>query len=563
MRVSESTTNEGMARSATSRQGDGRDFVTFGIAAAAIILFVGTAGQVLAQTTRNILYGEAAPDQLLLNAVLLNIALIIMSWRRYRELKAEIEQRREAEAYAQSLAETDPLTGCLNRRSLSAAGSALLETAEAERRAVAALMLDLDHFKSINDMNGHTVGDQVLIELARRIRAVMPADALVARLGGDEFAVFATYDVRNRGSIDQHAAALLRSISEPMNVAGLEVDLTTSIGLSSSVGHASADLSESLAETLVHQADIAMYHAKKSGRAQFAWFEPEMESDLRLRNALETSIRHGVRGGLFKPFYERQIDLATGRLIGFEMLARWQTPHGDEICPDIFIPIAEDMGIICQLSDQLVDQALTDASRWDADLTLSVNISPVQLRDPWFAQKLLRRLHTANFPPQRLEVEITESCLHQDMEIVRSVVTSLKNQGVRITLDDFGTGYSSLSQLRSLPFDCIKIDRSFVRELNDDKGAAKIVASIIQLGRELDLPVTAEGIETPEILVQLRKMGDMRGQGYHYGLPADGEATLAWLASQGLAATGHAGHDRGSDGAIDLTARQQTALKAG
>ena len=523
-----------MARSAKPEQGAKRDFITFGIAIAAIILFVGTAGQVLAQTVKNVLGQAPAPDPLLLNAVILNVALIILVWRRYRELTAEIEQRREAEALARRLAETDPLTGCLNRRSLSAAGAALLQAAAGERRLVAAMMLDLDHFKAINDLNGHKVGDQVLVELARRIRGVMPADALVARLGGDEFACFMRFDARSRDAVDRHAAALLKAISAPVVIDGLEIDISTSIGIAASDGLEGASLDECLSQALVHRADIAMYQAKKAGRAQFAWFEPAMENELRFRNELEVGIRNGVREGHFKPYYERQIDLATGDLIGFEMLARWESPDMGLVGPDIFIPIAEEMGIISEMSDRLVEQALADAAGWSEHLTLSINVSPVQLRDPWFAQKLLQRLHAAHFPPQRLEVEITESCLHENLEVVRTVIASLKNQGVKISLDDFGTGYSSLSQLRSLPFDRIKIDRSFVSGVDGDENAATIVESIVQLGQGLNLPITAEGVENEAILGLLRGMGEMKAQGYHYGRPADAAATRDWLASQDL-----------------------------
>jgi len=232
------------------------------------------------------------------------------------------------------------------------------------------------------------------------------------------------------------------------------------------------------------------------------------------------------------PFYERQIDLQTGELTGFEMLARWDSPTFGVVAPDIFIPIAEDIGAIADLSESVIAQALEDAKNWDPRLTLSVNISPLQLRDPWFAQKLLKLLVEANFPANRLEIEITESCLHQNVNQVRSLITSLKNQGIRVSLDDFGTGYSSLAQLRHLPFDRIKIDRSFVSSLVDNPDNAAIVHSIAMLGKGLNLPITAEGIESGAVLEHLLQYGELKGQGYLYGHPRPAHDLSEWLAEQ-------------------------------
>jgi EAL domain-containing protein (putative c-di-GMP-specific phosphodiesterase class I) len=243
------------------------------------------------------------------------------------------------------------------------------------------------------------------------------------------------------------------------------------------------------------------------------------KSELRFRSELEAGIRRGVQQGEFVPYYEQQIDIATGEIAGFEMLARWNSPTLGVVSPDIFIPIAEEIGVIAELSENLIRQALDDARKWDPRLTLSVNISPLQLRDPWFAQKLLKMLVEANFPPSRLDIEITESCLHENIGLVRSLITSLKNQGVQVSLDDFGTGYSSLSQLRTLPFDRIKIDRSFVTTLPGNPDNATIVQSIVALGEGLGLPITAEGIGIGGGAAQLRRFGDFKVQGYLYGLP--------------------------------------------
>ena len=501
-----------------------RDFVALGIAAAAIILFVGTGGSLMPKIVRSWLGTGAPPDPNLAAAVLLNIALVIFGWRRYADLQREVAERRRAEAWAQELAAIDPLTGCLNRRSGTPAIDALLADAAARQREVAVLMVDLDNFKQINDLNGHAMGDCVLAETARRISALLPDGAVLARIGGDEFVCALAYEPKARDTIDRFAAQLVESVSQPIEERDACLETTVSIGIAGS-GDAHGSERSVDSDALIHRADIAMYHAKKQGRNRFFWFEAQMESELRFRNELESGLRRGIPAGEFVPYYEQQVDLETGELVGFEMLARWNSPQFGLVSPEVFIPIAEEIDLIGDLSEGLIRQALADARQWDVKLTLSVNISPVQLRDPWFAQKLLRLLFEAQFPPNRFEIEITESCLHENLGAVRTIITTLKNAGVRISLDDFGTGYSSLSQLRSLPFDRLKIDRSFVNEISGDGGPSELVEAIVSLGRGLSLPVTAEGVETAAILQALRSIGPLKGQGYLYGKPEDAAAT--------------------------------------
>ena len=510
-----------------------RDLVALGIAVAAIILFVGTGGAVLPAAINALRGVGAGPDALLVNALLLNIVLIIFGWRRYRELKIEINERRNAENLARQLSETDPLTGCLNRRSIASVTEELRTEAIAKGMAVVYGLIDLDNFKQINDMNGHTAGDCALIEMANRIDSALPSDAHLARIGGDEFSFVWSYDPRHPERVDDLVIRLYEAMSVPFELDKVTVDATLSIGLASDHDHNDADGELCTSDVLMHRADIAMYQAKKEGKNRYFWFEPSMESELRFRNELEFGIRNGLQAGEFVPYYEQQVDLETGELMGFEMLARWISPNLGTISPEIFIPVAEDIGVISQLSDQLIARALVDAHEWDKSLTLSINISPVQLRDPWFAQKLLKMLVAHNFPPHRLEVEITESCLHENVDMVRGMIISLRNQGVQISLDDFGTGYSSLEQLRTLPFDRLKIDRSFVGELSSPTARSPIVDAIVSLGRGLDLPMTVEGIEDEVILGQLRQMGKLKGQGFLYGRPESAEQVRKRLARVG------------------------------
>lgn len=513
------------------------DIIALGIVTAAILLFIATGSEVGPDVVKSLLGHGPGPDNFILNAFLLNVAIIIFGWSRYRQLCEEIQLRKQAERHARRLAETDPLTGFLNRRSFNDAVNMMVrEAAATGDRAVTLIMIDLDNFKQVNDYNGHNTGDWLLQECAKRITACLPAQALVSRIGGDEFAVAVEFDRGRPDRIDGIAASLVEAIAQSATINTISIEVTASIGLARSDSHAKNGTPPD-ARALLEMADIAMYHSKRQGRNSYFWFEAPMADEMRFRNELEYGIRKGIARGEFVPFYEQQIDLHSGELTGFEMLARWDSPQFGIVSPDIFIPIAEEIGVIAELSESVIGQALEDAKGWDPKLTLAVNISPVQLRDPWFAQKLLKLLLEASFPPHRLEIEITESCLHQNMAQVRSLITSLKNQGITISLDDFGTGYSSLAQLRSLPFDRIKIDRSFVSSIAENKDSAAIVHAIAMLGEGMDLPITAEGIETGDVLEHLRKYDKIKGQGYLYGRPRPAGELEEWLDKIGIVAS--------------------------
>ena len=521
-----------------------QDIVLLGIAFVAMMLFVSTGGVVLPQAMLFVTGEGRAPDPMLTNALLLNIALIMFGWRRYVELSNEVAERRLAEQQANELANTDPLTGCLNRRSINRAADELIARAEQDGRNIAVLVADLDGFKLVNDLNGHTAGDAVLIKAAQRLRETLGDDALVARLGGDEFACIVVFDQGEEHAVSRLAGKIVKRIGEPFKTGHTGFDISVSVGIDvSSRADFSVQDGQSPAEALLHHADIAMYYAKRRGRGGHAMFEPAMENERRFRGEVECGIRQGIHAGEFVPYYQPQIDIGSKELVGFEMLARWNSPRLGLVNPDIFIPIAEEIGAIAELSENLIAQALADAKGWDPSLMLSVNVSPIQLQDQWFAQKLLKLLADAGFPPHRLEIEITESCLHDNIVQVRTVIASLQNQGVKVSLDDFGTGYSSIAQLRSLPFDRLKIDRSFVGDADTDPAELNIIEAILGLARSLNMPVTAEGIETDIVHAHLAKLGDMKGQGYLYGRPANAHETGAFLAAQGLLA--------GSEGAAN------------
>ena len=548
----------------TGKQPGGkRDFVTLGIALSAILLFVGTAGAIMPQAIRAWSGYAPGPDIVLTNALLLNIALILLGWQRYKALNKELSEVRLSEEEARRLAHIDHLTGSHNRRSFQIALDEMLRHPQDEKSALAAIAVDLDNFKQINDLNGHQGGDLVLKTVARRIEQALPEGGMIARLGGDEFVCVAPYLTQIPDRIEQIAARMIDSVSSPIDIDGQDVEVTMSVGIASSVHLDPEGDRASKAHQLMHKADIAMYHAKKQGKNRFYWFEPSMENELRFRNELESGVRRGIARGEFVPYYEQQIDLQSGELVGFEMLARWESPELGTVNPDIFIPIAEEIGIIGELSETLIAQAFEDAKDWDPELTLSVNISPVQMRDPWFAQKIVKLLVAHSFPAHRLDIEITESCLHENIGMVRSMIVSLRNQGVRVSLDDFGTGYSSLSQLRSLPFDRLKIDRTFISELKaGGQHGSKLVDAIISMSDGLKLPITAEGIEDQEILDVLRKMGNMKGQGYHYGRPEPAALVRERLAGSGRLAPAPADNVETVD-FTRKTARRKADLRRG
>lgn len=496
-----------------SQTADRPDLPSGAISVAAILLFVGIASSVLSQLVGQYLGTGEAADRLLIIALLLNVALILIGWRRHSELIGRVRGHAEAEARARDLAARDPLTGFHNRRSLADEGAAMLVDAERRHRATALLMLDLDHFKSVNDMHGHAIGDALLRVVAQEMTSITPVSALHARLGGDEFAIAMVFDPSAPEVVERVAERLVARLAQPIEAEGQKLHISCSLGI------ARSDFGCHSVEALMRAGDIAMYAAKKSGRNRFAWFDESMERDLRARNELEQGLRAAIPGGQIVPYFEQQVDLATGRLTGFEVLARWEHPVRGLIPPDRFIPIAEETGMIAELSLAIMRQAFACARDWDASLTLSVNISPWQLRDPWLAQKIIKTLTETGFPASRLEIEITESALFDNLALAQSIAGSLKNQGMRLALDDFGTGYSSLAHLRALPFDRIKIDKSFVTSINEAPDSAAIVTAIVRLGESLNLPVTAEGIEDAAIAERLIAMGCAKGQGWHYGKP--------------------------------------------
>ncbi len=506
----------------------GQDLLAGFVTLAAIVLFV-TNGEVVASAVSALTgHGVGVTDRMLTTAVLLNVALILFGWRRCRDLQREVQERRQAEDAARELANSDPLTGFLNRRSLHVEGERLISESRMAKLKVVVALLDLDNFKNVNDAHGHSTGDALLMQVADLIRAALPPGALIARLGGDEFVCAMALPAAQIAERSEAVATrLVRDLGRPFVVDGHTVHIGASLGL------ARLETTAMRVDALVRRADLAMYAAKRAGRNRFAWFTADMENQVRKRGAIERGIRVGIPRGEFVPYFEPQVDLATSRIRGFEVLARWNSPTGGQIQPDVFVPVAEDNGLIAELSMDVARQALAVARGWEADLSLAINISPLQLRDPWLAQKIVQMLSECGFAPERLEIEITETCVFENMALADTTIRSLKNQGVSVALDDFGTGFSSLSHLRALPLDSIKVDRAFVGTMAESANSLAIVTAIARLADSLDLPVIAEGVENADTAAKLVTLGIDRGQGWHFGRAASLAATERLLSARG------------------------------
>ena len=470
--------------------------------------------------------GLGADLKIVLIALTLNVALILFGWRRYVDLVHEAEARREGEARAALIASTDGMTGLLNRKGFADRGEELRQAAVDQGHQLVIFSLQLNRFKAINDRHGYDVGDKMLRMIATSLEQQAGPGGLVARLAGDEFAIALSSPLEHVPEAEQMAERLLRAVTRPMEADGKLVQVGAYIGI------AASNPGEGQIPDLLRRADIALDRAKSSCSARPVWFDESMERALIVHGEIEQGIRYGLEHGQFIPYYEPQVDLLTGEIIGFEVLARWDHPLSGLIEPDRFIPVAEEHGLIGRLSEQIILAALIQGAGWDPSIKLSVNISPTQLTDSWLAQRIVRLLAEAGFPAERLVVEITESSLFADLDLARAIVTSLKNQGVKLALDDFGTGFSSLAHLRSLPFDVIKIDRSFVSTLTGDPESAAIVRAVTTLADAIRVPVTVEGIEDAATHAAVAGFGCAVGQGWYFGKPMNGDQATSLLRSR-------------------------------
>ena len=425
----------------------------------------------------------------------------------------DISERKAAEEKLRFTAHHDSLTQLPNRVLFANRLEAVITRARDTRRSAALISVDLDHFKDINDLYGHPAGDAVLRATADRLRQIAGPTSIVARLGGDEFAVVLT-EAAFRNQVADLAFRIVRALSAPVDVGnGVQIRPGASIGFALAPDDAVEQ------EALISRADVALYHAKRSGRNTFAGFETGMDAELKVRRELEADLAKVVERGELSLCFQPRISMKTGAIICYEALARWNHPERGLIGPGIFIPIAEQSGKIDAIGNWVIREACRLSLDELSGAPISVNVSGHQLRSRGFVENVLQMLKEAEFPPERFEIELTESILVEDRDRALAILKALKRRGIKLALDDFGTGYSSLSYLRAFPFDTIKIDRSFIMNLAQDDSSLAITEAVMNLGRALKLSIVAEGVETVEQLTILSSRSCDEVQGYLFSKP--------------------------------------------
>jgi diguanylate cyclase (GGDEF)-like protein len=432
----------------------------------------------------------------------------------------DVTESRRAEARIRHLANHDALTGLPNRRQFT---TRLDEALHRVGAGVAVMFLDLDQFKNVNDTLGHHAGDELLRLAAGRIRECMRDGDLIARLGGDEFAVLLQGKGALPDNVETLAQRIIESLSTPFDLAKFQASVGVSVGI------AAATSSTSDGDTLLKHADMALYEAKAAGRGTYRIFEASMAAELQARMDLEADLRGALDRGELELHYQPLLDLQRGQLSGFEALLRWRHPVRGMVSPANFIPIAEETGLIVPIGEWVLRRACADAVTFPSFAKIAVNISPVQFAGGDLSELVRDTLLQSGLAASRLELEITESALLQDSEAVIRTLHSLRALGVRTALDDFGTKYSSLTYLRSFPFDKIKIDQSFVRDMASREDCLAIVRSVAQLAARLGMTATAEGVESGAQLDQVREAGCTEAQGYFFGQAEPVEKLGRWF----------------------------------
>ncbi len=433
----------------------------------------------------------------------------------------DITIRKQSEEEIHRLAFYDPLTQLPNRRLLHERLMQSMSINSRSGKHGALMFIDLDNFKTLNDTQGHDVGDLLLKEVARRLQHNVREGDTVARLGGDEFVVA----LESLSSIEQEAATQAEMIAEkiraelslPYQLGSVDHYSSPSIGVSLYRGH------QNNLDEVLKQADLAMYHAKTSGRNMVCFFDPGMQAKMEQRAELEKDLRAAVRMGQLVLYYQMQVD-DGGRILGAEALIRWHHPQRGVISPAEFIPLAEEIGMIIPIGDWVIEQACEQLKLWELDpvmskMRISVNVSPRQLSQPYFVEQVLDAIEKTGIRPSKLKLELTESFILNDVDDAIEKMQELQKMGVRFAMDDFGTGYSSLAYLKRLPLEQIKIDRSFVNDIGRDRSSSVMVRTIINIAGNFGLEVVAEGVESDEQLAFLRQYGCNKFQGYFFGRP--------------------------------------------
>ena len=439
----------------------------------------------------------------------------------------DITERRRAEAKIVYMAHHDALTNLPNRVQFrTEMEKSLAGIGRGENLAV--LSLDLDRFKQVNDTLGHAVGDRLLQAAADRLRHSVREDGLVARLGGDEFAILQAATEQPNGATSL-ATRLIESLSKPFNIDGQQVVIGASVGVSI------APVDGRDVDELLKKADMGLYRAKAEGKGTFRFFEAGMDARMQARRMLELDLRKAIANSEFELYFQPILKLEPQEIVGFEALLRWHHPERGLIYPTEFVPLAEEIGLIVPIGEWVLRNATIEAAKWPNHFLIAINLSSVQFRNRNLVQTVVSALANSGLPPERLELEITESVLLQNEEATLETLHRLRDFGVRIAMDDFGTGYSSLGYLRSFPFDKIKIDQSFIREVSSRSDSLAIVRAVTGLGTSLGIATTAEGVENLEQLERLKLEGCNEGQGFLFSPPVPAKELPALIEKHGVA----------------------------
>ena len=438
----------------------------------------------------------------------------------YRGVASNVTEKYEAEKQIYKLAHFDSLTGVPKRERMLDALEAAVSAPNGERARFAVHALDLDRFKTINDVYGHSVGDAYLRETARRLQDIIGPDNIVARFGGDEFVILQK-DITGRGEAMALAVTIQQALAEPINIGGSNAQSSVSIGIAVFPEHATTPA------VLLKYADLALLASKGAGRDTVCFFDTDLNDDVSERIAMEEDLRQALAQNQFSLNFQPIISARTGGLRGMETLIRWTHPERGEVGPDTFVPILEQAGMITTVGDWIIREALREAATWDDSVRVSINLSPLQVRNRSLVTTVTHALAQSGVDPKRVDFEITETALFDDAEESLSALHALHSLGVTISLDDFGTGFSSLSLLRIFPFDKIKIDKSFVQQMESSDECLAIVRSVVGLARSLGMRITAEGVETETLADMLRAEGCVELQGYHFSRPMAADALVA------------------------------------
>lgn len=455
------------------------------------------------------------------------IGIVDISLQTYEVVSSALETRQEQVEVAsrfEKMARSDMLTGLDNRLAMQMRLGELIDSLDPESEKLAVIWMDLDNFKAINDTLGHLAGDKVLIVTAQRVKAVIHERGWLARFGGDEFVIMAPVETIEEA--EALAKEILDSIAQPVSINDNSIEVSGSLGFAVAPDHGRQS------DIMLKNADIALYHAKNGGGRRLCCFEPFMHEDFLMHRQIESGLQDALQKDQFELLFQPIVDALTGETRSCEALLRWQHPELGAVSPTVFIPIAESAGLIGDITQWVLRKACEAAAQWPDDVNISVNISPALLKQTNLPITIIETLVNTGMVARRLELEITESVLLDKSPQTNSLLRQLQKMGLRLCLDDFGTGFSSLSYLRSWDFDTIKIDKSFINNINSSPTDQKIIRAVVSLARSLEVATVAEGVETIEQLERVREAGCSRIQGYYFAKPMTNDLVLARLAEE-------------------------------